>query len=249
MSSVGFPKVGKGRRKAATLFVFITVVLDVLALGIMIPVFPSLVKSFKEGNTAEAAIVIGILGTLFAVMQFIFSPIVGSLSDKFGRRPIILMSNLGMAADYILMALAPSLSWLYVGRIISGITAASIPTAGAYIADVTPPNKRAASFGILGAAFGIGFVLGPGLGGLLGHFSPRLPFWVAGGLSFMNWIYGYFILPESLTPARRSEFSWKKANPLGSLRLLRSHHELFGLAAVMFLTFLAHMVLQTVFVL
>ncbi len=239
----------RGKRKAAVIFIFITVTLDILALGIMIPVFPSLVKGFLGGDTAHAALVIGALGTLFAAMQFLFSPVMGALSDRFGRRPLILISNFGLALDYVVMALAPSLPWLYAGRALSGLTASSIPTSFAYIADVTPPKKRAASFGLVGAAFGIGFVLGPALGGILGHFSLRLPFWVAGALSLLNWVYGYFVLPESLPPARRSPFLWRKANPLGSLELLRSHHELFGLALVNFLSFLAHMVLQTVFVL
>jgi DHA1 family tetracycline resistance protein-like MFS transporter len=239
----------KHKRHAAVIFVFITVTLDVLALGIMIPVFPRLIQGFEGGDTAKAALSIGVISTIFAVMQFFCSPIIGSLSDKFGRRPLILLSNFGTSMDYILMALAPDLTWLYVGRVISGIMASSIPTAGAYIADVTPPKKRAAGFGLLGAAFGIGFVLGPALGGLLGHYSLRLPFWFAAGLSLLNWLYGYFVLPESLPPRNRSDFSWKKSNPLGSLQLLRSHHELFGLSMVNFLGFLAHMVLQTVFVL
>ncbi len=235
--------------KAAVVFVFITVALDVLALGIIIPVFPSLVQGFLGGDTAKAALAIGVISTIFAAMQFFCSPIIGALSDHFGRRPLILLSNLGLGLDYILTALAPNLSWLYAARVLSGLTAASIPTASAYIADVTEPKKRAAAFGMIGAAFGIGFVLGPGLGGFLGQVNPRLPFWVAAGMSLANWVYGYFILPESLPLSRRVPFDWKKANPLGSLKLLRSHRELFGLSMVNFLNYLAHMVLQTVFVL
>ena len=168
-------------------------------------------------------------------MQFFFSPILGSLSDRFGRRPVILLSNLGLGLDYILMALAPTLSWLFVGRVISGITSASLSTAYAYIADVTPPEKRAAGFGMVGAAFGVGFVVGPALGGLLGGVDPRLPFWVAAGLSLANACYGWLVLPESLPRERRMGFSWRRANPVGSLVLLRSHPELLGLAVVNFL--------------
>jgi DHA1 family tetracycline resistance protein-like MFS transporter len=182
-------------------------------------------------------------------MQFIFSPLLGMLSDRFGRRPVILMSCLGLGLDYLFMAVAPDLSWLFVGRVISGITAASIGTAGAYIADVTPPEKRAASFGMLGAAWGLGFVLGPALGGLLGHYSPRLPFWVAGGLSLLNALYGLVVLPESLPPEKRAAFAWKKANPIGALVLLRSHGRLAGLAVLFVLYQLAHQVLPSVFVL
>jgi DHA1 family tetracycline resistance protein-like MFS transporter len=173
----------------------------------------------------------------------------GALSDRFGRRRVILLSNLGLGLDYVLMALAPNLAWLFVGRVISGITAASVSTGMAYIADVTPPEKRAAAFGRVGIAFGLGFVLGPALGGLLGSVDPRLPFWVAAGLSLANAMYGLFILPESLPPEKRRAFEWRRANPLGSLRLLRSHPELSGMAVVMFLSNLAHAALPATFVL
>jgi len=175
--------------------------------------------------------------------------VLGSLSDRLGRRPIILLSNFGLGLDYVLMALAPNLRWLFVGRVISGITAASVSTAGAYIADVTPADQRAAKFGLLGAAFGAGFVVGPALGGLLGDISPRLPFWVAAGLSLTNGLYGLFVLPESLPRERRSPFSWRKANPIGALKLLRSHHELWGLSGVTFLSNLAHAALPSTAVL
>jgi MFS transporter, DHA1 family, tetracycline resistance protein len=236
-------------RRAAFAFVFITVLLDMFAIGIIIPVLPKLVEDFMGGDTARAAIVYGVFGTAWALMQFLFSPMLGSLSDRFGRRPIILLSNFGLGLDYILMALAPSIRWLFVGRVISGITAASISTAGAYIADVTPPEQRAAKFGLLGAAFGAGFVIGPALGGLLGGISPRLPFWVAAGLSLANGMYGLFVLPESLKREHRSPFSWRKANPVGALKLLRSHHELWGLTCVSFLSNLAHAALPSVAVL
>jgi DHA1 family tetracycline resistance protein-like MFS transporter len=236
-------------RHAAFAFVFITVVLDMFAIGIIIPVLPKLVESFMGGDTAKAAMIYGVFGTAWALMQFLFSPVLGTLSDRYGRRPIILLSNVGLGLDYILMALAPSVGWLFLGRIISGITAASISTAGAYIADVTPPAQRAAKFGMLGAAFGLGFVVGPALGGVLGHVDPRLPFWVAAALSLTNALYGLLVLPESLPPERRSAFSWRRANPLGALRLLRSHHELWGLAWVTFLSNLAHVALPSVAVL
>ena len=237
------------RRPAAVAFIFITVVLDVLALGIIIPVLPRLVESFLGGDTARAAQYYGLFGTVWALMQFVFSPVMGALSDRFGRRPVILFSIFGLGFDYILMALAPSLWWLFIGRVISGITGASFTTAGAYIADVTPPEKRAASFGIIGAAWGLGFVLGPALGGVLGGINPRLPFWAAAGMTLVNAIYGFFVLPESLPRERRRAFSWKRANPVGSLKLLRSHPDLFGLATVYFLYLLAHQVLPSVFVL
>jgi MFS transporter, DHA1 family, tetracycline resistance protein len=236
-------------RRAAFAFVFITVMLDMFAIGIIIPVLPKLVESFMDGDTARAAVVYGVFGTAWALMQFLFSPLLGALSDRYGRRPIILLSNFGLGFDYILMALAPTVGWLFLGRIISGITAASISTAGAYIADVTPPEQRAAKFGMMGAAFGAGFVVGPALGGVLGHIDPRLPFWVAAGLSLANAMYGLFVLPESLPRERRSAFTWRKANPVGSLKLLRSHHELWGLAWMTFLSNLAHAALPSVAVL
>ena len=236
-------------RRAAFAFVFVTVLLDMFAIGIIIPVLPRLVEDFMGGDTARAATIYGIFGTAWALMQFLFMPVLGSLSDRLGRRPIILLSNFGLGLDYILMALAPNIRWLFVGRIISGITAASVSTAGAYIADVTPAEQRAAKFGLLGAAFGAGFVVGPALGGVLGDISPRLPFWVAAGLSLTNGLYGLFVLPESLPRERRSPFSWRKANPVGALKLLRSHHELWGLAGVTFLSNLAHAALPSVAVL
>ncbi len=236
-------------RRAALVFIFITVVLDMLALGMIIPVLPKLVVGFLGGNTAHAAEIYGLFGTVWALMQLLFSPVLGALSDRFGRRPVILLSCFGLGLDYVLMALSPTLSWLFVGRVISGITAASFPTAGAYIADVTTEEKRAAGFGMLGAAFGLGFVLGPAVGGVLGAIEPRLPFWVAAGLSLLNAIYGVFVLPESLPPERRTPFAWRHASSLGSLRLLRSHPELLGLSIVSFLARIAHEVLPSTFVL
>jgi MFS transporter, DHA1 family, tetracycline resistance protein len=235
--------------RAAFAFIFITVLLDMLALGIIIPVMPMLVSGFLGGDTARSAEVIGLFGTVWALMQFLFSPVLGALSDRFGRRPVILVSCLGLGLDYVLMALAPSLTWLFVGRLISGITSASFSTGFAYVADVTPPDQRAARFGIIGVAFGAGFVLGPAIGGLAGSVDPRLPFWIAAFLGLANALYGWLILPESLPLSSRMPFSWRRANPLGALKLLRSHRELFGLASVNFLGMLAHAVLPIVSVL
>ena len=231
------------------MFIFITVLLDMVAVGMIVPVLPKLVKDFLGGDTVQAARIYGAFGTIWALMQFVFSPVLGTLSDRFGRRPIVLLSNFGLGLDYILMAIAPNLSWLFVGRVVSGITAASVPAATAYIADVTPQEKRAAGFGMLGAAFGVGFVVGPAVGGVLGQVNPRLPFWVAAGLSLLNALYGLLVLPESLAREKRTPFCWKRANPVGSLKLLRSHPELLGLAAANFLSYLAHDALPSTFVL
>jgi len=236
-------------RRAAFAFIFITVLLDMLALGIIIPVLPGLIVGFMNGDTAGAAEILGMFGTAWALMQFLFSPLLGALSDRFGRRPVVLISNVGLGLDYILMAIAPSLWWLFVGRVMSGITAASISAGYAYVADVTEPEQRAARFGMLGVAFGVGFVLGPALGGIAGSIDPRLPFWIAAVLSLTNALYGWLILPESLTRERRMPFAWRRANPVGSLVLLRSHRELFGLASVGFLSNLAHAALPSVSVL
>jgi len=235
--------------RAAFLFIFITVALDMLALGVMIPVLPKLIIEFEHGDVAKAAGAAGLFGFSWAAMQFVFSPMLGAISDRRGRRPVILLSNLGLGLDYLLMALAPSLTWLFVGRLISGITSASYSTAGAYIADVTPKEQRAAKFGMLGAAFGLGFVVGPAIGGLLGGISLRMPFYAAAGLSLTNALYGFFVLPESLPKDKRAPFVWSKANPVGSLALLRSHPRLLSLALVSFLAKVAHDSLPSVFVL
>ncbi len=234
---------------AAFIFVFITVSLDMMAVGIIAPVLPKLIIEFQFGDVAKAAGYVGLFATIWAAMQFVFAPIIGAASDRFGRRPVILLSNLGLGLDYILMAMAPTLAWLFVGRVISGITSASYPTAGAYIADVTPPAERAGKFGMLGAAFGLGFIVGPAIGGLLGSIDLRLPFWVAAGLSLANATYGFFILPESLPPERRKPFSLRTANILGAIRLLRSHPELLGMAVALFVMGLAHESLPNTFVL
>lgn len=234
----------KARKKAALVFILITVALDMIALGIIIPVLPALVLSFLGGSASRAATWLGIFGTVFALMQFVFSPVLGVISDRVGRRPVILLSNVGLGLDYIVMALAPTIGWLFLGRIISGITAASLTTAMAYISDVTVSEKRAGAFGMIGAAFGLGFIIGPALGGWLGAIDPRLPFWVAGGLSLLNAAYGFLVLPESLGEERRKAFTFRRANPVGSLVLLRSHPELFRLAVIQFIGYTAHEVVQ-----
>src|SRR6266478_1716330 len=227
-------------RKAAVVFIFITVMLDMLALGLIAPVLPKLILTFLGGNATSAPTWLGVFCTVFALMQFFFSPVIGVLSDRFGRRPVILLSNLGLGLDYIVMALSPTIGWLFVGRIISGITASSIPTSMAYIADVVPKEKRASAFGLIGVAFGLGFILGPAIGGPLGDVSPRLPFWVAAGFSLTNWLYGYIFVPESLRLEHRKAFTLRRANPVGSLVLLRSHPELWKLAALQFLAYVSH---------
>jgi MFS transporter, DHA1 family, tetracycline resistance protein len=236
-------------RRAALAFIFVTVLLDMLSLGMVLPVLPKLVESFMGGDTARAAEIFGLFGTAWALMQLLFSPVLGALSDSHGRRPVVLISNFGLGLDYVLMALAPNLWWLFVGRVIFGISAATISTGFAYISDVTAPDKRAASFGMLGAAFGIGFILGPALGGVLGAVDPRLPFWVAAALSILNGCYGLLVLPESLPLERRMSFRWRRASPFGALKLLRSHPELSGLAIAKFLADLSHVVLSSVYVL
>jgi DHA1 family tetracycline resistance protein-like MFS transporter len=240
----------ENKRHAALGFVFVTVLLDMLAFGIIVPILPKLITEFLNGNMAKSSEYMGLFVTTWALMQFFFSPILGTLSDRYGRRPVILLSNFGLGLDYVVMALAPTIGWLFLGRIASGICSSSMPTATAYISDVTPPEKRAKAFGIFGAAFGVGFVLGPAIGGWLGAMNPRLPFWVAAALSLLNAMYGLFVLPESLAKENRQpRLNWVKANPVGSLQLLRSHRELFGLAVVNFLAYLAHEVYATVWVL
>jgi MFS transporter, DHA1 family, tetracycline resistance protein len=235
-------------RQAAIAFIFVTAVLDIVAMGIVIPVLPALIEDFT-GSNARAGLINGVFVALWALMQFVASPIIGSLSDQHGRRPVILLSTIGLSIDYVLMALAPNLWWLALGRIIAGVTSASFTTVYAYMADITPPEQRARAYGLIGAAFSGGFVLGPLLGGVLGEVSPRTPFWVAAALSGVAFLYGLFILPESLPKERRMAFSWSRANPFGAMRLLRSHHELLGLTFVNFLLMFAHHVFSAVFVL
>ena len=242
------PSEGRPRR-AAIVFVWVTVMLDMVALGLVVPVVPPLVKGLLGGDTARAAEIIGVFGTAWALMQFLAMPLLGRLSDAYGRRPVILLSNLGLGLDHLLMALAPSLGWLFVGRIISGITAASVTTASAYIADVTPPERRAAGFGMLSAAFGVGFVIGPAMGGYLVELGPRLPFWVAAGLSLANALWGLLVLPESLPREQRRPFDWRQATPVRSTGILASSPRLLRLSLLHFLVNLAHVVLPSTAVL
>ncbi|TCZ79730.1 TCR/Tet family MFS transporter [Lysobacter sp. N42] len=237
-------------RRAALAFIFVTVLIDVLAFGLIIPVLPHLVESFVGGDTEQAAYWIGIFGTVFAAIQFLTAPVQGALSDRFGRRPVILLSCLGLGLDFVFMALAPSLAWLMVGRIISAITSASFTTANAYIADVTAPENRAKSYGMIGAAFGLGFIVGPLMGGVLGDIDHRLPFWAAAVLALANFLYGLFVLPESLPKEKRTpRFDWSHARPLGSVHLLRRYPAIWGLAAVVLLANMAHYVYPSTFVL
>ncbi len=230
-------------------FIFFTLFLDILGIGLIIPVLPKLIEEFTGNNTSNAAFYTGVLSAVYALMQFICAPILGSLSDQYGRRPVLLLSLFGLGVDYLLLAFAPTLIWFFVGRIIAGITSASISTATAYIADISPPEKRAQNFGLVGAAFGLGFIAGPALGGILGDVGLRVPFLVAAGLTLVNWLYGFFILPESLAPENRRAFSWSRANPIGSLTALTRYPVVLALTASIVLSNLAQLGLQTTWVL
>ena len=236
-------------RQPAVGFIFITVVLSILGFGLMIPVLPELVKEFKGGNVSAGSHTYGVLVGVYALLQFIGAPILGSLSDRFGRRRVILISVAGASIDYVIMALAPSLAWLFFARCISGFTAGIFATANAYVADVTPPEKRAQSYGMIGAAFGLGFVIGPLLGGFLGAINLRLPFWFAAGCAALNFLYGWFVLPESLPPENRRPFSWSRANPIGAFRALKRLPAVRGLADSYFLIMLAQAMLYSIWVL
>ncbi len=237
------------KRTPAIGFIFFTLFLDILGIGLIIPVLPKLIEEFAAGSTSSAAFYTGILTAVYALMQFICAPILGSLSDKYGRRPVLLLSLFGLGVDYILLALAPNLIWFFIGRVIAGATSASISTASAYIADVSPPEKRAQNFGLIGAAFGLGFIAGPALGGVLGDVGLRVPFFVAAGLTLLNWLYGFFILPESLALEQRREFSWSRANPIGSLTALTRYPALLALTSSIVLSNLAQFALQSTWVL
>jgi MFS transporter, DHA1 family, tetracycline resistance protein len=241
------PSSGPGR--AAFAFILVMVAFDFLAFGIIAPVLPDLIRQFEGGDFGRASDLTGYLLFVWNAMQFLFSPILGAWSDRFGRRPIILLSCFGLGIDYIVMALAPTLRWLFIGRIVSGITASNVSTAFAYVTDVTPPEKRAKPFGYISAAFGLGFIIGPAVGGYLGNSNLRAPFWAAAALSLINSLYGFFVLPESLPPERRAKSAWHMANPLGSLTLLRSHAQLAGLSLVVTLYYLAHNSLPSVWAL
>ncbi len=229
--------------KAAIGFIFITLMIDVTGLGLIIPVLPGLILQLSAGTISHASTIGGWLTFTYAIMQFVFAPVLGGLSDKYGRRPVLLFSLFGFSLDYVLLSIAPTIGWLFVGRAIAGITGASFTTATAYIADISNEKNRAQNFGMIGAAFGLGFIIGPVIGGLLGTLGPRVPFMVAAGLSFINWLYGYFILPESLSLQNRRAFSWKRANPIGSLLRIKKYPSLGGLiVAFVFIYIAAHAV-------
>ena len=232
------------RRGPALIFIFITLLIDVIGLGIIIPVVPKLIEQLINGNLSQAASYGGWLTAAYAIMQFVFSPILGGLSDQFGRRPVLLFSLFGFGLDYVLTGFAPTIEWLFLGRILAGVTGASFTTANAYIADISTPEKRAQNFGLVGAAFGIGFILGPAMGGYLGQYGPRVPFFVAAGLTMVNVLYGYFILPESLAPENRRPFDWRRANPVGSLMNLGRYPVILGLVASLVLIYIAGFAVQ-----
>ncbi len=235
----------KSSKQAAIGFIFVTLLIDTIGFGIIIPVLPNLIVELTHGTTSEAARIGGWLLFAFAIVQFLFAPILGGLSDQYGRRPILLGSLFGFGVDYIFLALAPTIGWLFVGRLIAGALGASFTTAGAYIADISTPEKRGQNFGMIGAAFGLGFIIGPGLGGLLGSFGPRVPFMAAAGLSLLNWLYGYFILPESLKVENRRKFEWKRANPVASLLNLKRYPVVLGLVASLVLIYIAAHAVQS----
>ncbi len=236
-------------RKPALIFIFLTLFLDVLGIGLVVPILPKLVESLAGGGLDHASFVYGWLAGLYALMQFLFAPIIGNLSDRFGRRPVILISLLGSGLDYFLLVWAPTLPWFFLGRIISGVSGANFSAAAAYIADVSPPERRAANFGLIGAAFGLGFIFGPALGGWLGHYGLRVPFAAAGVLTLMNWLYGLFILPESLKPENRRAFDLRRANPIGALMELGKHRLVLGLSLSYFINSIAHQVYPSIWVL
>ncbi len=231
--------------QAALGFIFVTMLIDVIGFGIIIPVLPSLIQRLIHGSLSDAAPYAGFLLTAYSLMQFLFSPLIGNLSDKYGRRPILLFSLLGFGIDYLFLAIAPSMGWLFVGRVIAGITGASFTTASAYIADVSTPEKRAANFGLIGVAFGVGFILGPILGGFLGEYGVKLPFYAAAGLALINVIYGYFILPESLSLENRRQLDFKRCNPIGTLKQLSKYKAVFGLVFALFLISFASQSVQS----
>jgi DHA1 family tetracycline resistance protein-like MFS transporter len=244
------PSIQPPARRAALIFIFVTLLIDILSFGLIIPVLPHLIENFLGGNISSAARWYGTFQIVYMAMQFVFTPVQGALSDRFGRRPVILISNLGLGLDFMMMALVGTLPLLFIGRVISGITAASFSASNAYIADVTPPEKRAQAFGFVGIAFGLGFVIAPAIGGFLGELHPRAPFWLAVVLCLTNFCYGMFVLPESLTPDKRtSRFDWSHANPFGALKLLRRYPQVLGLVGVAALIQFAHMVYPSTFVL
>lgn len=227
------------KRQAAMGFIFITLLIDVIGFGIIIPVMPDLIKELHGGSYSQASSIGGWLLFAFSFMQFLFAPILGNLSDQYGRRPVLLIALFGFSIDYLILALAPSLTWLFIGRIIAGITGASFTTASAYIADISTPEKRAQNFGLIGAAFGLGFIIGPAIGGLLGSIGLRVPFYGAAIITMCNWLYGFFILPESLSKENRRPFEWKRANPFGAIKQLKKYPLAYGLIASLICIYIA----------
>ena len=240
---------GARTRRAGMVFILVTLFIDILGIGIIVPILPELIKAFLGGNDAQAAVYYGVIISTYATMQFLCAPVLGALSDRFGRRPIILVSLFGLGTDYLIQGWAPSVAWLFLGRVIAGIMGASITTANAYIADVSTPETRARNYGFVGAAFGLGFIFGPALGGLLGGISLRLPFFVSAGLALVNWLYGFFVLPESLAPEHRSTVSWRRMHPLASLRRLGAYPLVAGLAVAFLFAAMAQRGLENVWVL
>jgi len=235
----------KNKKEAALGFIFITLLIDIIGFGIIIPILPQLIQSLTHGTVSEASRYGGLLIFAYSLMQFVFSPIIGNLSDQYGRRPVLLCSLFGFGIDYLFLAFAPSIGWLFVGRMIAGITGASITTGSAYISDISTPEKKAQNFGMIGAAFGLGFIIGPVLGGQLAHFGVRWPFIGAAILSLINWLYGFFVLPESLAKENRRRFEWKRANPVGSLKMLNKYPVIAGLVLSITLIYIASHSVQT----
>lgn len=229
----------KSQKSAAIGFIFVTLLIDIIGWGIIIPVVPKLIEELIHADISEAARYGGWLSFAYAFVQFVCSPLVGNLSDRYGRRPVLLISLLGFSIDYIFLALSPSIWWLFIGRIIAGITGASVTTASAYIADISTDKDRAKNFGMIGAAFGLGFIIGPVLGGVLGHYGSRVPFYAAAVLCLLNFLYGFFVLPESLKKENRRPFEWKRANPVGSFKFLRKHPEISALTTALILIYIA----------
>ncbi|MGB5949658.1 MAG: TCR/Tet family MFS transporter [Parvibaculum sp.] len=224
----------------AMAFIFVTVLIETIGFGIILPVLPQLIVELTDSDISTASLYGGWLAVVYAGMQFFCAPIMGNLSDRFGRRPVLLLSLAAFSIDYALMGLAPTLGWLFLGRLVAGITGASYTPAYAYVADVSPPERKAQNFGLIGAAFGLGFIIGPIIGGLLGDFGVRMPFFAAAGLALVNVVYGYFVLPETLPKSTRRDFSWARAHPLGALMALRRYPVVLGMAGVLFLHYLAH---------
>jgi len=231
--------------KASLGFIFVTVLIDMIGIGIIIPVLPSLIESLIDGGLSDASLIGGMLMFSYSIMQFLFAPLLGSLSDKYGRRPILLMSLFGLGVDFIFHAYAPTIGWLFVGRLLAGMTGASYTVASAYIADISTPEKKAQNFGLIGAAFGLGFIIGPSIGGIASEWGVRAPFFVAAGLSFLNFLYGLFVLPESHSKENRREINLKRANPLGSLMHLRKHPFIAGFVISFFLIYIAGQSVQS----